>query len=75
MKTCDICMSHLLSCCWLFHPIMHADAKVSGFPTIKMMSGGDYIDYSGDRSKADLIKFVKANAKSEAGAEDEKDEL
>jgi hypothetical protein len=59
--------------------------QVKGFPTLKFVVGetGDILDYSGDRSKEDLIKFVKQHSRAdastssaeEADAEPEHDEL
>ncbi|KAK2626653.1 hypothetical protein QTJ16_003828 [Diplocarpon rosae] len=40
--------------------------EISGFPTIKLYKAGDKknpVDYEGDRSIPDLIKFVKENGK------------
>jgi protein disulfide-isomerase A1 len=62
---------------------------VRGFPTLKYFKAGakdSPIDYQGDRSEADLIKFIKDNsaagveivvsaADSDSEAADEKDEL
>ncbi|KAF9434473.1 protein disulfide-isomerase precursor [Entomortierella beljakovae] len=38
--------------------------QVAGFPTIKFRKAGssEYIDYNGDRTKEDLIKFISENA-------------
>lgn len=46
--------------------------QVSGFPTLKFVTAdGKVVDYSGDRSEEDLVKFIKANADSKAPASDE----
>ena len=51
--------------------------QVSGFPTLKFVTAdGRIVDYSGDRSEEDIIKFVESNADSAAeGAAAGKDEL
>ncbi|KAG0198463.1 protein disulfide-isomerase precursor [Mortierella sp. GBA30] len=38
--------------------------QVQGFPTIKLRKAGssEYVDYEGNRSKEDLIQFIKDNA-------------
>ncbi|KAF9959198.1 protein disulfide-isomerase precursor [Mortierella alpina] len=38
--------------------------QIQGFPTIKLRKAGtsEYIDYEGNRSKEDLIKFIQDNA-------------
>ena len=41
--------------------------QVKGFPTLKFVTAdGEVLDYSGDRSEEDLIKFIKGHADSKA---------
>lgn len=48
---------------------------MTGFPTLKFVTAdGSIIDYAGDRSEEDLVKFVNSNADS-AAASPGKDEL
>ncbi len=37
------------------------NAKILGFPTIKLLHNSDLIDYNGNREKEDLIKFINDN--------------
>lgn len=56
---------------------LSAKFDLAGFPTIKFKKAGttDFIDYNGDRSLEDLIKFVQetANNSLEGGASDAED--
>ena len=41
--------------------------QVKGFPTLKFVTAdGEVLDYSGDRSEEDLVKFIKGHADSKA---------
>ncbi len=54
----------------------HPCAQVSGFPTLKLVTAdGSIVDYAGDRSEEDLIKFINSNADSSATAASGTDEL
>jgi len=50
--------------------------QIQGFPTIKLRKAGtsEYVDYEGDRSKEDLVKFINENAvnKHDVKVEEEK---
>ncbi|KAG9327275.1 hypothetical protein KVV02_002728 [Mortierella alpina] len=50
--------------------------QIQGFPTIKLRKAGtsEYVDYEGNRSKEDLVKFIQDNAvnKHEVKVEEEK---
>ena len=40
---------------------------MKGFPTLKFVTAdGEVLDYSGDRSEEDLVKFIKGHADSKA---------
>jgi len=43
------------------------ELQVKGFPTLKFVTAdGEVLDYSGDRSEEDLVKFIKGHADSKA---------
>ena len=45
----------------------HYGVQVKGFPTLKFLTAdGEVLDYSGDRSEEDLIKYIKVHADSKA---------
>ena len=52
--------------------------NISGFPTVKFYPGNkkdkDPLDYNGDRSVEDIIKFIKTNAATPIVYEEEKKE-
>ena len=67
----------------------NAGIEVQGFPTLKLIKAGsnEIVDYDGDRTFGDFVKFLKENAKNgssipdlaeaekEAATSDEHDEL
>lgn len=56
------------------------EVKVSGFPTLKLFKYDEVIDYSGDRSFKDLVKFMDEHLGTEtestgATEDEESDEV
>ena len=46
--------------------------QVTGFPTISLLKAdGSILPYSGDRSEADMIKFVEGAMKGAVAAEED----
>ena len=40
------------------HPMLCERDNITGYPTLRLVSGNKIIEYQGDRSLNDLLKFI-----------------